>query len=329
MAACPDEASDFFAFMTTAAAVVDRPGHGLQIMFGVGGEHDLTERELGHLPRLAGQPPGPGRQRRLEPAADRRLRRAARRGRAGSPTSSPRIDDDTRRFLIACADTAATHWGRRTRASGRSAAIRSTSSTPRSCAGSRWTGRSPSPTSSAPADRVERWKQHARRDLGDRPPRRLERRGRTRSPSTSARTALDASNLMMAIVGFLPADDPRMLATIDAIEDAAHRRSRAGLPLPHRGRRRRPGRRGGHLPAVHLLAGPGAGPAPARSTGPERCSSGRPPSSTTSACWPRRSTPTTGELLGNFPQAFSHIGLVNAAWAISQAEQRMQADLSA
>ena len=26
------------------------------------------------------------------------------------------------------------------------------------------------------------------------------------------------------------------------------------------------------------------------------------------------------ELLGNFPQAFSHIGLVNAAWAVSQAE---------
>ena len=29
----------------------------------------------------------------------------------------------------------------------------------------------------------------------------------------------------------------------------------------------------------------------------------------------------TGELLGNFPQAFSHIGLINAAWAISQAER--------
>jgi len=25
-------------------------------------------------------------------------------------------------------------------------------------------------------------------------------------------------------------------------------------------------------------------------------------------------------LLGNFPQAFSHVGLVNAAWAIQQAE---------
>ena len=35
--------------------------------------------------------------------------------------------------------------------------------------------------------------------------------------------------------------------------------------------------------------------------------------------------PETGELLGNFPQAFSHIGLVNAAWAISEAERRRAA----
>jgi GH15 family glucan-1,4-alpha-glucosidase len=26
-------------------------------------------------------------------------------------------------------------------------------------------------------------------------------------------------------------------------------------------------------------------------------------------------------MLGNFPQAFSHIGLVNAAWAITQAQR--------
>jgi alpha,alpha-trehalase len=32
--------------------------------------------------------------------------------------------------------------------------------------------------------------------------------------------------------------------------------------------------------------------------------------------------PATGELLGNFPQAFSHIGLVNAAWEISEAARR-------
>jgi GH15 family glucan-1,4-alpha-glucosidase len=28
---------------------------------------------------------------------------------------------------------------------------------------------------------------------------------------------------------------------------------------------------------------------------------------------------SNGEMIGNFPQAFSHIGLVNAAWAISRA----------
>jgi hypothetical protein len=27
-------------------------------------------------------------------------------------------------------------------------------------------------------------------------------------------------------------------------------------------------------------------------------------------------------MIGNFPQAFSHIGLINAAWAIAQAQQR-------
>jgi GH15 family glucan-1,4-alpha-glucosidase len=29
----------------------------------------------------------------------------------------------------------------------------------------------------------------------------------------------------------------------------------------------------------------------------------------------------SGKLLGNFPQAFSHVGLINAAWAISEMEE--------
>jgi GH15 family glucan-1,4-alpha-glucosidase len=31
--------------------------------------------------------------------------------------------------------------------------------------------------------------------------------------------------------------------------------------------------------------------------------------------------PATGDLIGNFPQAFSHIGLVNAAWAIARSQR--------
>src|ERR671923_81500 len=46
--ACPDEAEEFVSFMTSSAG--GRASEGsLQIMYGIGGEHDLSERELGHL----------------------------------------------------------------------------------------------------------------------------------------------------------------------------------------------------------------------------------------------------------------------------------------
>ena len=44
------------------------------------------------------------------------------------------------------------------------------------------------------------------------------------------------------------------------------------------------------------------------------------PLRTTSAYWQRRSSPIRVNCLAILPQAFSHIGLVNAAWAISQRE---------
>src|ERR671938_230150 len=43
--ACTDEAEEFVSFMTSAAG----GGASLQIMYGIGGEHDLSERVLGHL----------------------------------------------------------------------------------------------------------------------------------------------------------------------------------------------------------------------------------------------------------------------------------------
>jgi len=46
--ACSDEAEEFVSFMTSSAG--GRAGEGaLQIMYGIGGEHDLSERELPHL----------------------------------------------------------------------------------------------------------------------------------------------------------------------------------------------------------------------------------------------------------------------------------------
>ena len=49
VAACPDEANEFFNYVTTSSAGSLDRGGDLQIMFGVGGERDLTERELPNL----------------------------------------------------------------------------------------------------------------------------------------------------------------------------------------------------------------------------------------------------------------------------------------
>src|SRR5260221_3115219 len=57
VAACPDEAYWFFAWMAGAVAAQIRRGAELQIMFGVGGEHDLSERTLDHLSGWRGSRP--------------------------------------------------------------------------------------------------------------------------------------------------------------------------------------------------------------------------------------------------------------------------------
>ena len=109
VAACPDEAEDFFAFMATAAASGVGPDEGLQIMFGVGGEHDLTERELPHLEGWRDSRPvrvgnGAWSQQQIDVYGE--LLGAAHR----LADQIGKIDDDTKRFLIACADTAAIRW---------------------------------------------------------------------------------------------------------------------------------------------------------------------------------------------------------------------------
>jgi GH15 family glucan-1,4-alpha-glucosidase len=114
VAACPDEASNFFEFMTTAAASSIGPDIGLQIMFGVGGEHDLTERVLPHLPGWRDSRPvrvgnGAWNQRQIDVYGELLGAAAQLSEHIGT------IDEDTRRFLIACAETAATSWTQKDR----------------------------------------------------------------------------------------------------------------------------------------------------------------------------------------------------------------------
>jgi GH15 family glucan-1,4-alpha-glucosidase len=132
---------------------------------------------------------------------------------------------------------------------------------------------------------------------------------------------LDASNLMMPIVGFLPADDPRMLATIDAID----KRLTDDRGLVYRGRTEGgvdglAGEEGTFLLCTFWLA---QALAQAGKIDRARAVFERAAAYVNDVgLLAEEVDPYTGELLGNFPQAFSHIGLVNAAWAICEAERR-------
>ena len=153
--ACSDEAEDFVSFMTSSAG--GRAGEGsLQIMYGIGGEHDLSERDAAAPARLARLGAGARRQRRLGPDAARRLRRAAQRaaplprapGRAAPRDPAVRCRPGRHR--------GATLDGEGRRACGRCAASRGTISHRRSCAGRRWTARSSSRPHSASTQRSRR-----------------------------------------------------------------------------------------------------------------------------------------------------------------------------
>nr|AIA11454.1 Glycosyl hydrolases family 15 [uncultured bacterium] len=131
---------------------------------------------------------------------------------------------------------------------------------------------------------------------------------------------LDASNLMMAIVGFLPADDPRMLATIEATErDLTDDR---GLVFRYRAEEGVDGLAG--TEGTFLLCTFWLAEALARAGKVERAREVFERAiafANDVGLLSEEVDEQTGELLGNFPQAFSHIGLINAAWAISQAER--------
>ena len=318
VAACPDEAGKFFDYISGAAASQARRGADLQIMFGVGGERDLTERVLPHLAGWRGSSPirvgnGAWNQRQLDVYGE--LLDAASR----LPDQLDHLGSATKQFLADLADTAATRWTEKDQG------IWEVRGEPRDFLYSKlmcWVALDRAVALADrlnAADRVDAWKS-TRDEIADA----IINKGWNESVGAFTQSFgsedLDASNLMMPIVGFLAADDPRMKATIDATADRLT--DDRGLVYRYLAQDGLEGEEGTFLLCTFWMA-------QAQALAGELDKAKATFETALSFCndvglLAEEIDPKTGELLGNFPQAFSHIGLVNAAYAISEAERRSE-----
>lgn len=129
---------------------------------------------------------------------------------------------------------------------------------------------------------------------------------------------LDASLLMIPLVGFLPATDPRVLGTIDAVRRDL---TRDGLVMRYsevgsEGVDGLPGGEGAFLLCTYWMVD-NLAMAGRRDEARElfvRLLTLRNDVGLMAEQW----DPATRTMLGNFPQAFSHVGLVNSAWNLAR-----------
>jgi len=139
---------------------------------------------------------------------------------------------------------------------------------------------------------------------------------------------LDATVLRPPIVVFLSPDNPRVLSSIDAVREQLT----DARGLGHRyhtgsGVDGLDGQEGAFLRCTFWLARPLARPLAlagwvAEGTEVLECAAAY---ANDLGLLGEEVDSTTGDLLGNFPQAFSHIDLVGAAWALSPAGRRPSA----
>ncbi len=335
VAACPDEANEFFDYVTTSAAGSLDRGGDLQIMFGIGGERDLTERELPRLEGWRHSAPvrvgnGAWNQRQLDVygellsavyrLSDHVFDNASRVGPMASPDkwgAPPDLAPATRRFFVQLAETAARRWREKDQG------VWEVRGEPRDFLYSKlmcWLALDRAVALADHLDasnRVEDWKLTQAKIREAILTRGWSDRAKSFTQSFGS-DELDASSLMLPLVGFLPADEPRVLATINATEERLT--DQRGLVYRYRSHDGLEGEEGTFLLCTFWLA-----QALARASQPARA---RTVFERAAAfvndvgLLAEEVDPVGGELLGNFPQAFSHIGLVNAAWAISEAELR-------
>ncbi|HVD58490.1 MAG TPA: glycoside hydrolase family 15 protein [Thermoleophilaceae bacterium] len=314
--ACTDEAEEFVSFMTSAAG--GRAGEGsLQIMYGIGGEHDLSERELGHLRGWRDSAPvrvGNGAWSQVQLDVYGELLNSLWLYRDQLGTLHPEI----RAFVADLADTAAARWQERDQG------MWEMRGEPRHHLSSKvlcWTALDRA-VRLAPQlgdhAKVDEWTAardeiHAavvERGWSD------ERRAYAQSFDSDE---LDAAALLMPILGFLPADDERMRATIDAIVEHL---TEDGLVLRYRNEEGLnadglTGEEGTFVICSFWLVTALAQAGEAERA--EQLFESLVSHANDLGLIAEEIDTAHEELLGNFPQAFSHIGLIVAANAIDQA----------
>ncbi len=168
---------------------------------------------------------------------------------------------------------------------------------------------------------IERW-----RDERERLREAIEERGYSESAGAfvqyfGAEKALDATCLLIPVYEFLPADDPRVQSTIDTVLERLA--TNEGLVFRTRGSDVAPDEPTAFLFCTYwlvdalVLAG--------RVERAEEIFTNTLEYTTSLGLLAERVDPETGELLGNFPQAFSHIGLINSAIYLASAATQGQA----
>ena len=288
----------------------------LQIMYGIGGETDLTESTLDHLSGYGGAKPvrignGAYDQQQhdvwgmlmdsiCEHAAPGRPDPGRWSGRASRGSSTPRSNVRPSP----------------TRASGRCAATRSTSSRRRSCAGWRPTAAPPRPPSATTTSAPSAGRHAADEIKAEVLAKGVSDRGVFRQHYDT--DDLDASLLLIPIMGFLPEDDERVKATVLAIADEL---TKDDLVLRYRVESTDDGLSGEEgtfticsfwlVSALALIDEVER----ARKLFSKLLSFAGP-----LLLYAEEIDTTTGQHLGNFPQAFTHLALIDAATRLIASE---------
>jgi len=303
LAACPDEPERLLAWLAgTAGHVRDEL---VQIMYGVEGQRDLTEHVLEHLEGYHGSAPvrvGNQAWKQVQLDVFGEVLDAAHLLKDNIAEFAP----STQQLLVALAHRAANLWeqpdagmweARDKQRHYTSSKVMCWVALDRAVKLAKRLGPAADPeTWSNARDRVrdavldQAWSEKAGAYTG-----------------AFGSDDLDASVLVLPLVGFLPGDDDRMRATVEAVEREL---GEGGLV------RRWPSDPSGFLICTYwlveclVLAGQTD-----RARSWFESATGH---ANDLGLLSEEADPQTGELLGNFPQAFSHVGLVNAAWRLGQ-----------